>query len=126
AKQESSVTHVQLEIRVQHVPFVYDGTAQLPEVEIVNKSAIVAGENLELVVTGSATEAGTYTATVKLKNNNSEPAKNYKLKYENQFNNEITVTFYITAPAEPETQSVSFAEGGKRYYCAAPAEGGSL
>ncbi|MDE5729264.1 MAG: hypothetical protein K2I20_03715, partial [Clostridia bacterium] len=126
AKQEFFVNHVQLEIRVKNVNFVYDGTAQLPEVEIVNKSAIVAGENLELVVTGSATEAGTYTATVKLKNNNSEPAKNYKLKYENQFNNEITVTFYITAPAEPETQSVSFAEGGKRYYCAAPAEGGSL
>lgn len=125
--KEFFVNHVQLEISVKNVNLIYNGAAQSPVAEIVNKSAIVAGDDLELVVTGSATEAGTYTATVELKNNNSEPAKNYKLKYEDQFNMEITVTFYITAPSEPETRSVDLAESGKRYYNdAETAEGGSL
>ena len=99
ATNEFFINYVQLEISVSNTNLVYNGYAQAPVVDIKNKSAIVEGDVLELVVTGGGTEVGSYTLTVKLKNNNSEPAKNYKLKYENQFDLEIRINFNITAPA---------------------------
>ncbi len=126
ATNEFFINYVQLEISVSNTNLVYNGYAQAPAVEIKNKSAIVEGDVLELVVTGGGTEVGSYTLTVKLKNNNSEPAKNYKLKYENQFDLEISVNFNIIAP---DARRIDFAEGGKSFYeevAEARAEGGSL
>ncbi len=115
------INPIWLEVEWKNTSLVYNGSAQSPTAEIKDKSLIIAGDNIRLVVTGSATAVGTYTATASLYNDTVAPAVNYRL-----YMDTAKVTFYITAPAEPQ---VDLAEGGKSYFAEAAepcAEGGSI
>lgn len=87
------INPIWLEVAWSNTNLVYNGSAQSPVAEIKDKSLIIAGDDIQLVVTGSATLVGTYTATARINGETYAPGVNYRLYSETS-----TVTFYITAP----------------------------
>jgi len=103
--QTFGINPIWLEVEWKNTSLVYNGSAQSPVAVIKNKSLIVEGDEIEIVVTGSATEVGAYTATAHIKYDTTAPGVNYRLYDETR-----TVTFVIT---QPSPQTIDYTDGKK-------------